>query len=98
MLIPHNLSHPFVCRQYNVASDIGESSKTFGERYKEHLKAPTPIFEHQSPTGHITTVGNFKIIGREEHNLARTIQEAIYLRVNNPTLNENVSKYNLQHI
>ena len=44
---------------------IGESSRKFGERYKEHLKVPSPIFEHQNNTGHITSVENFKIIGRE---------------------------------
>ena len=42
---------------------IGESSRTFGERYKECLKAPSPIFEHQSNTGHTTSVENFRIIG-----------------------------------
>ena len=25
---------------------IGESSSTFGERFKEHLKAPSPIYNH----------------------------------------------------
>ena len=25
---------------------IGESARTFGERFKEHLKAPSPIYEH----------------------------------------------------
>ena len=43
----------------------GESSRTFGERYKEHLKEPPPIFEHQNNTGHTTSVDNFKIIGRD---------------------------------
>ena len=27
---------------------IGESSRTFGERYREHLKVLSPIFEHQN--------------------------------------------------
>ena len=40
----------------------------------------------------------FKIIGREGHGISRTIKEAIYIRVNNPTLNRNVGKYNLPHI
>ena len=31
---------------------IGESSRTFGERFKEHLKAPSPIFDHYNTTGH----------------------------------------------
>ena len=30
--------------------------------------------------------------------MARTIKEAIYIRVNNPTLNRNIDKYNLPHI
>ena len=41
---------------------------------------------------------NFKILAREENNMARTIQEAMFIRVNNPTLNKNIGKYNLPHI
>ena len=77
---------------------IGESARTFEERFKEHLKAPSPIYEQDNTTGHKTTVENFKIIGREGHGISRTIKEAIYIRVNNPTLNRNVGKYNLPHI
>ena len=77
---------------------IGESARTFEDRYKEHLKAPSPIFEHNNATGHTTSVENFKIIGRKGHGMARTIKEAIYIRVNSPTLNRNVVKYNLLHI
>ena len=77
---------------------IGESGRSFGERYKEHLKAPSPIFQHQSTSGHETSIDNFKIIGREDNSLARTIKESIYIRVNNPTLNRNIGKYNLPHI
>ena len=40
----------------------------------------------------------FKIIGREGHSISRLIKEAIYIRVNNPTLNWNEGKYNLPHI
>ena len=71
---------------------IGESARTFEERFKEHLKAPSPIYEHDNTTDHKTTVENFKIIGREGHDISRTIKEAIYIRVNNPTLNRNVGK------
>ena len=35
---------------------------------------------------------------REEHNLARTIKELTYIRVNNPTLNRNTGKHNLLHM
>ena len=60
---------------------IGETSRTFGERYKEHLKAPSGIHHHSSQTDHPTNHNNFKIIGREEHNLARNIKESIYKRL-----------------
>ena len=77
---------------------IGETSRSLGERYKEHLKGPFPIQAHVQQTGHNTTSNNFSIIGREDRYLARTMKEAIYIRVNNPMLNRNVSKYNLSHL
>ena len=76
---------------------IGESARTFGERYKEHLKAPSLIYEHQN-TGHTTLVENFRKIGSHDHNRARAVKEAMYIRVNNPTLNRNIGKYNLAHL
>ena len=77
---------------------IGESARTFGERYREHLRAPSPIHEHQNNTGHTTSVENFRIIGREDHNMARAVKEAMYIRVNNPTLNRYIRKYNQPHL
>ena len=77
---------------------IGETSRTFDERYKEHLKFPSAIHHHSSQTGHPTNQSNFQIIGREGPNLARNIKESIYIRVNNPTLNNNIGKFNLSHI
>ena len=49
---------------------IGETSRTFGERYKEHLKAPSAIHHHRSQTGHTTNQNNFQIIGREGQNFS----------------------------
>ena len=43
---------------------IGKTSRTFGERFKEHLKDPSPIYHHSSNTGHLTTQKNFQIIER----------------------------------
>ena len=57
---------------------IGESSRTFGERFREHLKAPSPIYEYYNITGHNTTIENFIIVGKEDQNLTRTIKEVIY--------------------
>ena len=77
---------------------IGETPRTFGERYKEYLKAPSAIHHHSSQIGHPTSHNNFQIIGREGHNLARNIKESIYIRVNNPTLNNNIGKFNVPHV
>ena len=77
---------------------IGESSRTFEQRFKEHQKAPSPIFDHFNTTGHSISVENFNIVGREDQNLKRSIKEALYIRVNNPSLNRNVGKYHLPHI
>ena len=77
---------------------IEETSRTFGESYKEHLKETSPIYAHSNQSGHTTNHDKFTIIGRADHGIARTIKESIYIRVNNPTLNRNVGKYNLHHI
>ena len=77
---------------------IGETARTFGERFKEHLKAPSPIFDHSNISGHSTTINNFTVVGREEQNLSRLIKESMFIRVNNPSLNKNIGKYHLPHI
>ena len=73
-------------------------SQTFGERFKEHLKSLSPTYDHQSKTGHNTSVEDFIIVGSEGHNLAKAIKESVFIRVNNPTLNESIGKYSLPHI
>ena len=77
---------------------IGETCRTFGERFKEHLKEPSLIHNHSHNTGHTTTQDNFQIIEREDHGNPRTIKESIYIKVNNSTLNRNIGKFNLHHI
>ena len=69
-----------------------------GERFREHQKAPSPIYDHSNNTGHQVTIDNFSIVGREDQNLSRAIIEALYIRVNNPSLNRNIRKYHLPHI
>ena len=64
-----------------------------GERCKEHLKQPSSIFEHQSTTSYIITVANFKIIGREGHNMAKGHKRG-YIHKNDQ-LYKNIGKYNL---
>ena len=76
----------------------GESSRTFGERFKEYLKDPSPIFDHYNITGHNVSIEIFSILGREKQNLMRTIKEALYIRLNNPSLNRNIGQYHVPHI
>ena len=91
--------YSYTCREIDCDEEyIGESGRTFGEDTRNIWKAPSPIFLHQENSGHQTTLNNFKIIGREENSLARTIRESMYIRVDNPTLNRNIGKYNLPHI
>ena len=89
----------FKCNRVDCDDEyIGESSRTFGERFKEHLRIPSPIYDHYNTTGHSTTIENFSIVGRKDQNLIRGNKEAIYIRVNNPSLNRNIGKYHLPHI
>ena len=64
---------------YLICDDeyIGENSRTFGERFKEYLKDPSPIHNHSINTGHPTTQDNFQIIVEEDHGIARTIKGSI---------------------
>ena len=95
----NGIIYRFKCQRVECDDEyIGESSRTFGERFKEHLKAPSPIYYYQNITGHDTTIDNFSIVGSEDQNLIRAIKEAVYIRVNNPSLNSNIGKYQLPHI
>ena len=40
---------------------VEETSRATGEKYKEHLKEPSPIHVHSTRTGHNTTPDNFNI-------------------------------------
>ena len=71
---------------------------TLGERFKEHLKELSPIHNHSHNRGHTTTQDNFQIIGSGDHGIARTTEESIYIRANNPTFYRNIGKFNLHNI
>ena len=91
--------YSFQCN--HIACDeeyIGETARTLGQRCKGRLKQPSPIHAHTQQTWNNTTDNSFNIIGREDQGQARTIKEAIFIRVNNPTLNQNIGKYNLSQI
>ena len=91
--------YSFKCGRVDCEEEyIGESSRSFGERFREHQKAPSPIYDHSNITGHQVTIENFNIVGREEQNLRRAVKEALYIRVNSPSLNRNIGKFHLPHI
>ena len=56
------------------------------------------LTNHNNQTNHPINHNNIKIIGREGHHLSRYFKESIFIRVNNPTLNNNVGKFNLPHL
>ena len=76
----------------------GESGGALGERVKEHLKAPSPIFHHSSSTGHSLDPDYLSITHKEVHSHSRTIKEAMFMCVNDPTFNRNLGKYQLLHV
>ena len=74
---------------------------TFVGPLRHHVPEQQDLFQEDighSPSGWYQRIQNFKIIGREGHNMTRKIKEAIYMRVNNSTLNRNIGKYNLPHL
>ena len=68
------------------------------ERHKEHLREPSPIQVHSQLTGHQLSQDNFNITDRKDQDLTRLNKESIYIRINNPTLNRNIGKFQLNHI
>ena len=89
----------FKCGRVDCEEEyIWESGRTFAERSREHMRAPSPIHDHHNFTGHELSLENFSIVGKEDQSIARAIKEAILTRVNDPSLNRNISKYQLPHI
>ena len=77
---------------------IGKSGRSLEERFREHMRAPYPILDHHNITGLEVSLNNFSKVGREEQNIARTIKEAILIRINDPSLNRNIGKFQLPHV
>ena len=48
---------------------MGDSARTFGERLKELLRVPSPVFDHSNTKGHRTSVINFTTFGMNSHSL-----------------------------
>ena len=63
-----------------------------------NMSGPPPIFDHFQTTGHDITLDNFCFAGRKSQGFTRTINEAMFIRVNDPSLNRNLGEYQLPHI
>ena len=68
------------------------------QKGSKNIRRPLPIFDHCNISGHNININNFTIVGREDQNLTRAIKEALFIRVNDPSLNRNIGKYHLPHI
>ena len=89
----------YQCNEQGCGEEyIGESGRTFAERFKEHQKPLSPIFDHCNTSGHKININKFTIVGREDQNLTRAIKEVVLIRVNDPSLKRNIGKYHLPHI
>ena len=78
------------CPHINCPKEyIGEFGRIFGDRFKEHLRALSPIHRHSNSTGHPVSPDCFTIVYRESQGVARNIKEAIYIQINDPSLNRN---------
>ena len=55
---------------------IGEPGRTFADRFREHMRATSPIRDHHDTTGHDLSLENFSIVGREDQSIARATKEA----------------------
>ena len=61
------LIYSYQCNHLDCDEEYtGETSRTLGERRKEHLRQPSPIHGHIQQTGHGITEDSFSIIGRED--------------------------------
>ena len=85
--------------EWTMKKNILESqAKHLQKDTKKHMKPPSPIHDHHNTTGHDISIDNLSTVGREDQNFARSIKEAIFIRVHDPSLNRNIDKYQLPHI
>ncbi len=81
---------------------IGETGRTLGERIKAHITDPnSAVKRHHMDTSHPLPDlldNDIKIMGTESNAFKRKVKEAVYIKVNNPPLNQNIGQFNLPPI
>ncbi len=84
------------------ATYIGETCRVLHERIKDHTVNPnSAIRQHHVDTGHPLPTpddSDIKILSVEPNGFKRRVKEAIFIKTNNPYLNQNVGKYNFPPI
>ena len=78
------------CTEQYMEEHCGKSKGT--------SQGPTPIHQHSSTSGHPISPGYFSIIHRESQGITRNIKKAMFIRVNDSSLNRNIGNYQLLHI
>ena len=69
----------YKCAEVGVYEEyISESARTFGERFEEHLKAPSPIYDYCNITVHPTTVDTTIPSAQSWHIICHTVQHVLY--------------------
>ena len=77
---------------------ITKSGRTLGDRFREHMKAPSPIHLHNQTIGHQVDLECFTIIERVTQGTTRIVKEAITIWVNDSFLNRNLCKYSMSYM
>ena len=75
-----------------------DTTQNICRKIQRTYAGPSLIHDHHNITGHELSLGNFSIVGREDQSIAMDIKEVILIRVNDPSLNRNIGKYQLPHI
>ena len=82
---------------------IGETERSLKTRFLEHRRPSSTTSEvsqhiHIESPGHQVDLEQVKILEREPRYFERGVKEAIYIRVNNPSLNKDGGRYNLPRV
>ena len=79
---------------------IGETERSLKARFLEHRRPSSTSSEvsqhiHIESPGHYIDLEKVKILDREQRWFERGVKEAIYIRINQPTLNKDGGRYKL---
>ena len=73
---------------------VGETQQALGMRMRQHKRPSTieaqnsAVFNHLRSSGHTFSLGDVKVLDKEENWLRRGIKEAVWERVEGPSLNK----------